>query len=224
MVEAAWTCCSADCRRWLPSHACSFLAERRGGADCWRHHGRGAADVMGRAYHAHRTHRSIMRLPTVVLRLGVLRVWGVVAALVGARAAGCACGRRACPHASVAFQLPQRSPAYTLALSCSQSVWSSGEGDWQHRQQQHTRGAARNRAGGWPRHLCDCVAFGLRRWQDFALHGPCRAPLVLSAPPARRPPLPLHPLQGFAVGMDAALQINPYYGKTSMIGLRQHFK
>ncbi|PSC74721.1 dihydrodipicolinate synthase [Micractinium conductrix] len=30
--------------------------------------------------------------------------------------------------------------------------------------------------------------------------------------------------QGFAVGMDAALQINPYYGKTSMIGLRQHFK
>ncbi|PRW20637.1 4-hydroxy-tetrahydrodipicolinate synthase [Chlorella sorokiniana] len=30
--------------------------------------------------------------------------------------------------------------------------------------------------------------------------------------------------QGFAVGMDAALQINPYYGKTSMTGLREHFK
>ena len=30
--------------------------------------------------------------------------------------------------------------------------------------------------------------------------------------------------QGFAVGMHAALQINPYYGKTSMIGLREHFK
>ena len=30
--------------------------------------------------------------------------------------------------------------------------------------------------------------------------------------------------QGFAVGMDAALQINPYYGKTSMAGLREHFK
>lgn len=24
--------------------------------------------------------------------------------------------------------------------------------------------------------------------------------------------------------MDAALQINPYYGKTSMAGLREHFK
>ena len=31
-------------------------------------------------------------------------------------------------------------------------------------------------------------------------------------------------LQGFAVGMDAALQINPYYGKTSMTGLTEHFK
>ena len=30
--------------------------------------------------------------------------------------------------------------------------------------------------------------------------------------------------QGFAVGMNAALQINPYYGKTSMTGLREHFK
>ncbi|KAL4450580.1 hypothetical protein ABPG77_000936 [Micractinium sp. CCAP 211/92] len=30
--------------------------------------------------------------------------------------------------------------------------------------------------------------------------------------------------QGFAVGMDAALQINPYYGKTSMAGLHEHFK
>lgn len=30
--------------------------------------------------------------------------------------------------------------------------------------------------------------------------------------------------QGFAVGMDAALQINPYYGKTSMTGLHEHFK
>lgn len=30
--------------------------------------------------------------------------------------------------------------------------------------------------------------------------------------------------QGFAVGMHAALQINPYYGKTSMAGLREHFK
>jgi 4-hydroxy-tetrahydrodipicolinate synthase len=30
--------------------------------------------------------------------------------------------------------------------------------------------------------------------------------------------------QGFAVGMHAALQINPYYGKTSAAGLRAHFK
>lgn len=30
--------------------------------------------------------------------------------------------------------------------------------------------------------------------------------------------------QGFAVGMDAALQINPYYGKTSTTGLLTHFK
>jgi len=30
--------------------------------------------------------------------------------------------------------------------------------------------------------------------------------------------------QGFAVGMHAALQINPYYGKTSMTGLVEHFK
>ena len=29
--------------------------------------------------------------------------------------------------------------------------------------------------------------------------------------------------QGFAVGMHAALQINPYYGKTSLPGLRAHF-
>lgn len=29
--------------------------------------------------------------------------------------------------------------------------------------------------------------------------------------------------QGFAVGMDAALQINPYYGKTSRAGLLTHF-
>lgn len=29
--------------------------------------------------------------------------------------------------------------------------------------------------------------------------------------------------QGFAVGMDAALQINPYYGKTSLDGLIAHF-
>jgi 4-hydroxy-tetrahydrodipicolinate synthase len=29
--------------------------------------------------------------------------------------------------------------------------------------------------------------------------------------------------QGFAVGMHAALQINPYYGKTSAAGLRAHF-
>lgn len=29
--------------------------------------------------------------------------------------------------------------------------------------------------------------------------------------------------QGFAVGMDAALQINPYYGKTSLDGLMAHF-
>ena len=28
--------------------------------------------------------------------------------------------------------------------------------------------------------------------------------------------------QGFAVGMHAALQINPYYGKTSMTGLTMH--
>jgi hypothetical protein len=30
--------------------------------------------------------------------------------------------------------------------------------------------------------------------------------------------------QGFAVGMHAALHINPYYGKTSLEGLRMHFK
>mmetsp|Transcript_6123 Transcript_6123/g.21505 ORF Transcript_6123/g.21505 Transcript_6123/m.21505 type:complete len:353 (+) Transcript_6123:187-1245(+) len=30
--------------------------------------------------------------------------------------------------------------------------------------------------------------------------------------------------QGFAVGMDAALHINPYYGKTSRQGLLQHFR
>ena len=30
--------------------------------------------------------------------------------------------------------------------------------------------------------------------------------------------------QGFAVGMHAALHINPYYGKTSMDGLARHFK
>jgi len=29
---------------------------------------------------------------------------------------------------------------------------------------------------------------------------------------------------GFAFGMDAALQINPYYGKTSAAGLKEHFK
>ena len=28
---------------------------------------------------------------------------------------------------------------------------------------------------------------------------------------------------GFAFGMDAALQINPYYGKTSEEGLKEHF-
>lgn len=30
--------------------------------------------------------------------------------------------------------------------------------------------------------------------------------------------------QGFAVGMDASLQINPYYGKTSSAGILQHFQ
>ena len=30
--------------------------------------------------------------------------------------------------------------------------------------------------------------------------------------------------QGFAVGMHAALQINPYYGKTSMAGLKAHLR
>lgn len=30
--------------------------------------------------------------------------------------------------------------------------------------------------------------------------------------------------QGFAVGMHAALQINPYYGKTSATGMRTHFE
>lgn len=30
--------------------------------------------------------------------------------------------------------------------------------------------------------------------------------------------------QGFAVGMHASLQINPYYGKTSIAGVLQHFK
>lgn len=29
---------------------------------------------------------------------------------------------------------------------------------------------------------------------------------------------------GFAIGMDAALQINPYYGRTSMRGVSEHFK
>ena len=29
---------------------------------------------------------------------------------------------------------------------------------------------------------------------------------------------------GFAFGMDAALQINPYYGKASNAGLKEHFK
>ncbi|MGK5091116.1 4-hydroxy-tetrahydrodipicolinate synthase [Deltaproteobacteria bacterium TL4] len=29
---------------------------------------------------------------------------------------------------------------------------------------------------------------------------------------------------GFAIGMDAALQINPYYGRTSIDGLKMHFK
>lgn len=28
---------------------------------------------------------------------------------------------------------------------------------------------------------------------------------------------------GFAIGMDAALQINPYYGRTSFAGVREHF-
>ncbi|MGB1197672.1 MAG: 4-hydroxy-tetrahydrodipicolinate synthase [Thalassotalea sp.] len=28
---------------------------------------------------------------------------------------------------------------------------------------------------------------------------------------------------GFAMGMDAALQINPYYGRTSMAGVKEHF-
>ncbi len=31
-------------------------------------------------------------------------------------------------------------------------------------------------------------------------------------------------VKGFAVGMHASLQINPYYGKTSVSGLRAHFK
>jgi 4-hydroxy-tetrahydrodipicolinate synthase len=30
--------------------------------------------------------------------------------------------------------------------------------------------------------------------------------------------------QGFAVGMDAALHVNPYYGKTSNLGLHTHFR
>jgi len=29
---------------------------------------------------------------------------------------------------------------------------------------------------------------------------------------------------GFAIGMDAALQINPYYGRTSLKGVHEHFK
>ncbi|WP_273050594.1 dihydrodipicolinate synthase family protein, partial [Pseudoalteromonas sp.] len=29
---------------------------------------------------------------------------------------------------------------------------------------------------------------------------------------------------GFASGMDAALQINPYYGRTSIAGVKEHFK
>jgi 4-hydroxy-tetrahydrodipicolinate synthase len=29
---------------------------------------------------------------------------------------------------------------------------------------------------------------------------------------------------GFAIGMDAALQINPYYGRTSIAGVSEHFK
>ncbi|GAA0816614.1 4-hydroxy-tetrahydrodipicolinate synthase [Colwellia asteriadis] len=31
-------------------------------------------------------------------------------------------------------------------------------------------------------------------------------------------------INGFSVGMDAALQINPYYGRTSMVGVSEHFK
>ena len=31
-------------------------------------------------------------------------------------------------------------------------------------------------------------------------------------------------MQGFSVGMDAALHINPYYGKTSETGVLRHFK
>ena len=29
---------------------------------------------------------------------------------------------------------------------------------------------------------------------------------------------------GFAIGMDAALQINPYYGRTSLMGVKDHFQ
>ena len=31
-------------------------------------------------------------------------------------------------------------------------------------------------------------------------------------------------MQGFSVGMDASLHINPYYGKTSETGLLRHVK
>ena len=31
-------------------------------------------------------------------------------------------------------------------------------------------------------------------------------------------------MNGFSVGMDAALQINPYYGRTSIAGVSEHFK
>ena len=47
-----------------------------------------------------------------------------------------------------------------------------------------------------------------------------------SALPGPNPhPAPPPPAaQGFAVGMHASLQINPYYGKTSLTGLREHFR
>lgn len=57
-------------------------------------------------------------------------------------------------------------------------------------------------------------------WQDL----PCLAFSVLSY---LHPPCCFYPsphVQGFQVGMHAALQINPYYGKTSKPGLLAHFK
>lgn len=92
------------------------------------------------------------------------------------------------------------------ACTRSEPVWAADQGDRQHRQQQHARGSSCNRAG-----LSECAALLAVSQRVYGLHGNWH----LVSPTG---------VQGFAVGMDAALQINPYYGKTSMAGLREHFK